>query len=88
MTYIQPSRPSIPQDTDALELAIATFINASQSELLLAMEQLLAEKRRELVVKLILAASFAEKVEIMKLLPLEETGELAQAIAQVWEEGD
>lgn len=88
MTHTRPFRSSFQPTIDTLELATATLINASQSELLLAIEQLPKEKRRELIVKLILAANFAEKVEIMKLLPLEEMGELAQAIAQVWQEED
>ena len=93
MNYIRPFQSLDRQNCIALELAmptassaIATLTNASLEEFSAAMEQLPTEKRRELAVKLILAASFAEKVELMRLLPLEEMGELAQAIAQVWQE--
>ena len=88
MTHTQPFLSGSQSITDALELATATLISANQSEFLQAMEQLPKEKRRELVVRLILAASLAEKVEIMRLLSLEDMGELAQAIGQVWQEGD
>lgn len=88
MTYTRPLRALNQQNSVALDLAIATLIDASLEDFAAAIEQLPTEKKRELAVKLILVTSPSEKVEMMRLLPLEETGELAQAIAQVWQEKD
>lgn len=40
------------------------------------------------IVKFVEDMTLKEKVEIIRLLPLEETEELAQAIAQAWQESD
>ncbi len=55
------------------------------SGFIVAIQQLPAEKRQKLVVNKILNSSFAEKVEILKLWPLEETGEITQAMSDIFD---
>ncbi len=88
MSQTQPILNQDQQKSSLLELAIANLTNASRSEFIEAIQQLPAEKRPELVVNENLSSSFADKVEILRQMPLEETGEITQAIAQVWQEAD
>lgn len=86
LSQAKPSSCRSQQNCISLELAIATVANASMEEFLAVMKQLPPDKRRRMVVNEILNSSLAEKVEVFKQVPLAETGEIAIAIAQVWQE--
>lgn len=86
VSQTKPFPSPAQQNSIPLELAITTLANVSMEEFLAVIKQLPIEKKRRMVINEILDSSLAEKVEILKQVPLEETGEIAMAIAQVWQE--
>ena len=88
MSQAKPLSRESQQNNIALEDAIATLANASRSELLEVIKQIPPEKRQGMAIALMTESSLEEKVKIFKQVPLETTGEIARAIAQVWQESD